>query len=356
MPGTPHLSRGAAQGNRRPVGGALDPVVTRNDRHIVPVRADDAAGAAVDHRADDRSPETDRSAETDRATNWVLGRNVPMRRLARIVERAAEVECTVLFRGERGTGKELLARLMHRSGSRAAGPFVVVDCAGLSDQGADRILFGDDSAGADDDARAPGLLRQADGGMLFLDEVDALPRSVQPRLLAVLESRSLVPRGGRRAVPIDVHLAASTSRDLDVVVEAGAFHRRLYDRLNMLELRVPPLRERIEDLPEFIDFLSRRIAATRGLPVWRPSAEVVAELARLPWPGNVRQLEEAVARFYLLDIAEMAPPAAADAPGRQAIAAALSAMRNGSRRAPAGHDVLSDRVAQLLAAGTRGGN
>lgn len=343
MPGTPHTSGGASQGNRGPVGGSLDPVVTRQGRQIVPIGEGGPVGP-------DASVDVARHAERGTATNWVLGRNVPMRRLARIVERAAEVECTVLFRGERGTGKELLARLLHRSGPRAAGPFVAVDCAGLSENGADRILFGDDAAGAAGEASACGLLRQADGGMLFLDEVDALPRAVQPRLLAVLETREFVPRGGRRAVPIDVQVAASTSRDLDVVVEAGAFHRRLYDRLNMLELRVPPLRERIEDLPEFIDFISRRIAGERGLPVWKPSAEVVAELARLSWPGNVRQLEEAVARFYLLDIAEMAPPAPADTPGRQAIAAALAAMRDRRRRPSAPHDILSDRVAQLLAA------
>jgi DNA-binding NtrC family response regulator len=345
MPGTPHTGGGAAQGNRGPVGGFLDPVVTRQGRQIVPSGGDGDGGVGSDTPIDVANP-----AERGAATNWVLGRNVPMRRLARIVERAAEVECTVLFRGERGTGKELLARLLHRSGPRAARPFVAVDCAGLPEEGAGRILFGDDAAGDDGEVSAPGLLRQADGGMLFLDEVDALPRSVQPRLLAVLESRELMPRGGRRAVPIDVQVSASTSRDLDVVIEAGAFHRRLYDRLNMLELRVPPLRERIEDLPEFIDFLSRRIAGERGLPVWKPSAEVVAELARLPWPGNVRQLEEAVARFYLLDIAETAPRAPADAAGRQAIAAALSAMRDRRRGPAAGQDILSDRVAQLLAA------
>lgn len=343
MPGTPHTRGGAAQGNRGPVGGSLDPVVTREGRQIGPIGGGGSVGP-------DAPVDVPHVAERGTAPNWVLGRNVPMRRLARIVERAAEVECTVLFRGERGTGKELLARLLHRSGPRATGPFVAVDCAGLSEEGADRILFGDDATGADGEASASGLLWQSTGGMLFLDEVDALPRSVQPRLLAALESREFVPRGGRRAVPVDVQVAASTSRDLDVVVEAGAFHRRLYDRLNMLELRVPPLRERIEDLPEFIDFISRRIAGERGLPVWKPSAEVVAELARLPWPGNVRQLEEAVARFYLLDIAETAPPAPADAPGRRALAEALAAIRDRRRRPSAGHDILSARVAQLLAA------
>jgi DNA-binding NtrC family response regulator len=325
MPGTPPVSHGSTQANRGPTGGSLDPVVVRQGRQFAQVGPDGV----------------------DAAANWVLGRNVPMRRLARIVERAAEVECTVLFRGERGTGKELLARLLHRSGPRAAGPFVPVDCGGLAAVAAERQLFGDAGEGSADGERGVGLVRQADGGVLFLDEVDALPRSVQPRLLAVLESGELVSAGGRRSFPIDVQVVASTSRDLDVVVEAGAFHRRLYDRLNMLELRVPPLRERLEDLAEFVDFLSRRIAAARELPVWRPSAEVLAELSRLPWHGNVRQLEEAIGRFYL--IAGGAVPSAAEAaPVKEPLATALAAMRDGRRRESRASDALGERVSQLL--------
>lgn len=331
MPGTPPLSHGSLQANRGPAGGSLDPVVVQQPRQNAHASPDGAPGA-------------------EPTANWVLGRNVPMRRLALIVERAAEVECTVLFRGERGTGKELLARLLHRSGPRAAAPFVAVDCGGLPEQSAERLLFGQEAGGSADDDHGIGLLRRAAGGVLFLDEVDALPRSVQPRLLAVLESREVAPVGGRRFFPIDVQVVASTSRDLDVVVEAGAFHRRLYDRLNMLELRVPPLRERIEDLPEFVDFLSRRIADARGLPVWRPSPEVLAELSRLPWPGNVRQLEDAIGRFYLLDggARDAAPPAAGGLAGKEPLAVALAAMRDGRPRESGSTDVLGARVAQLL--------
>jgi transcriptional regulator of acetoin/glycerol metabolism len=227
-------------------------------------------------------------------------------RMRALVERARRVSgrgIGVLLLGESGVGKEVLARALHAAGSRAAGPFVALHCASLTETLLEAELFGHD-AGAFTGARsqgAPGRLRQADGGTLFLDEVGDMPPALQPRLLRVLESREVVPLGGSRAVPVDFDVVAASQRDLRAEVVRGRFRADLYYRLDGLSLRLPPLRER-EDLPALSASLLRRLRP-QSTPSLEP--EVARAFAAYRWPGNVRQLEQALrAACALLDDGE----------------------------------------------------
>jgi DNA-binding NtrC family response regulator len=241
-------------------------------------------------------------------SNWVLGSNAAMRRIAKSIERAAEVECTVLVCGETGTGKELWARLLHRSGPRRGKAFVPVNCAALTPSLAESQLFGHEKgAFTGANGRSLGIFRAAEGGVVFLDEIGEMPQELQPKLLRVLQQREVIPVGATEPVPIDVQIVAATNRDLEAEVEKGTFREDLYYRLNMIELLVPPLRERTEDIASFIEFFSEKFAQRYRQPVWRPSAEKLAEFCAYPWPGNVRQLEHAIEQAYVLQTEPTVP-------------------------------------------------
>jgi DNA-binding NtrC family response regulator len=352
MPGTTPFDSGFDPASRRPIGSTLDPVFVFGALPSQgPVRSADRQS---DRLGDGLTPS--RGA----ADNWLLGRNVPIRKLARTIERAAEVECTVLLRGEHGTGKELWARLLHQGGPRGYTPFIAVDCAGLTPGRAEIQLFGQVAptspvAGAAAEG-TPGFLREASGGVLFLDDVGALPAGVQPLLLRAIERREVVPVGGDQPLPVDVQVVAATSRNLEQDVALGAFDRGLYERLNMLELRVPPLRERIEDIPAFVEFFSRRIAARLGLPSWQPSPEALAAFCEHPWPGNVRQMEEVIERVYRIAAEPRVTAADAAAPDLlepttprgDAVREALAATRGRSPSNGECHDVRAARINTLL--------
>jgi DNA-binding NtrC family response regulator len=209
----------------------------------------------------------------DPTSNWVLGTSAGMRRIAKSIERAAEVECTVLVCGETGTGKELWARLLHRSGPRRGKTFVPVNCAALTPSLAESQLFGHEKGAFTGAAgQSLGIFRAAQGGIVFLDEIGEMPLELQPKLLRVLQQREVLPVGANQPVPIDVQI----------------------------ELRVPSLRERTEDIPSFIDFFSRKFADRYRLPVWQPSEAALAEFCGFSWPGNVRQLEHVIEQAYVL--------------------------------------------------------
>jgi DNA-binding NtrC family response regulator len=283
---------------RDPRGGSLDPTVVVDESGTTRF----STGAAP--------------------SNWVLGSSVAMRRIAKSIERAAEVECTVLVCGETGTGKELWARLLHRSGPRRNRGFIPVNCAALTPSLAESQLFGHEKgAFTGANGRALGIFRAAEGGIVFLDEIGEMPMELQAKLLRVLQQREVLPVGANEPVPIDVQIVAATNRDLEAEVEKGTFREDLYYRLNMIELRVPALRERAEDIPSYIEFFSQRFAERYRLPVWTPSADAIAEFCSFDWPGNVRQLEHVIEQAYVLQMEPKVPTkgakaAAAAAPGR----------------------------------------
>lgn len=276
--------RAADTAGRNPRGGSLDPAIV----------AERAAATCV--------------AEPAADTNWVLGANPAMRRIAKAIERAADVECTVLVCGETGTGKELWARLLHRSGPRATKAFVPVNCAALTPSLAESQLFGHEKGAFTGAAgKSLGIFRAAQGGVVFLDEIGEMPAELQPKLLRVLQQREVLPVGASEPVPIDVQIVAATNRDLEQEVEKGAFREDLYYRLNMIELRVPPLRERPEDIPAFIEFFAQKFADRYHQPLWAPSPETLADFCSFAWPGNVRQLEHVIEQAYVLQVEPMLP-------------------------------------------------
>lgn len=250
---------------------------------------------------------------------WVLGSNPAMARVARSIERAAEVGCTVLILGETGCGKEILARLLHRSGPRASKPFVPVNCGALSSTLAESQLFGHEKgAFTGADGKAVGIFRAAEGGVVFLDEIGEMPAELQTKLLRVLQQREVHPVGATQPVPIDVQVVAATNRDLQAEVMKGTFREDLYFRLNMIELRIPPLRERPEDIPAFIDFFADQYARSYRMERWQPSPETIEEFSAFDWPGNVRQLSHVIEQAYVLQMEPQLPPRS-----RPAVAAAV---------------------------------
>lgn len=240
--------------------------------------------------------------------SWVLGSNPRVNRIARHVERAADVECTVLVSGETGTGKELWARLLHRLGPRRNKPFVPVNCAALTATLAESQLFGHEKGAFTGAAgRSLGVFRAAEGGIVFLDEVGEMPLELQPKLLRALQQHEVTPVGSSMPVSVDVQVVAATNRDLELEVAEGRFREDLYYRLNMVEFHVPPLRNRIDDIPHFIDHFSRKFAARYQRMIWKPNNEVLRQFCEYHWPGNIRQLANVIEQAYVLDCEPQLP-------------------------------------------------
>src|SRR5688572_18135 len=240
--------------------------------------------------------------------SWVLGTNPRVNRIARHVERAADVECTVLVSGETGTGKELWARLLHRLGPRRDKPFVPVNCAALTATLAESQLFGHEKGAFTGAAgRSLGVFRAAEGGIVFLDEVGEMPLDLQPKLLRVLQQHEVTPVGASMPVTVDVQVVAATNRDLEREVVEGRFREDLYYRLNMVEFNVPPLRQRIDDIPHFVEFFSRKFAARYQRPLWKPTSETLRQFCEYRWPGNIRQLANVIEQAYVLDCEPRVP-------------------------------------------------
>ena len=240
-----------------------------------------------------------KSFPTDR---WVLGDNPAIRKIARHVERAAEVECPVLVTGETGTGKEVWASLVHESGPRAEKPFVPVNCAALTATLAESQLFGHVKGAFTGAAgESLGVFRAAEGGVVFLDEIGEMPLELQPKLLRVLQQSEVTPVGASSPVSINVQVVAATNRNLEEEVAEGRFREDLYFRLNMVQLNVPALRERPQDIPRFIEYFSNRFSERYSLPLWKPSADELQSFCEFHWPGNIRQLSHVIEQGYVLD-------------------------------------------------------
>ncbi|MEB2343939.1 MAG: sigma-54 dependent transcriptional regulator [Deltaproteobacteria bacterium] len=231
----------------------------------------------------------------------LIGESAVMRRLRQLVQRVAAADGAVLVQGETGTGKELVARAIHRLGPRAAAPFVAVNCAALPEALLESELFGH-AKGAFTDAREAraGLFVQARGGTLFLDEIGELSPALQPKLLRALQERRVRPVGASEEIAFDARLVAATNRDLESAVEEGRFRGDLFFRLDVLPVEVPPLRARGGDILLLAQHFARRLAERSGRPVLGISRGAAEKLADYHWPGNVRELENAIERAVAL--------------------------------------------------------
>ncbi len=229
------------------------------------------------------------------------GSSPAIRAAGEMLMQLASSEASVLLSGETGTGKELAARLLHRHSRRSAGPFVALNCAAVPEQLLESELFGH-TKGAYTDARDKrnGLLVYADRGTLFLDEIGELPLGLQPRLLRALQERTVRPVGANTEVPFDVRIIAATHRDLESEVRAGRFREDLYYRLNVVEVELPPLRARGNDVLLLAQHFLRRFAQLTGRRIMGLSAEAAEALKAYPWPGNVRELQNYMERAVAL--------------------------------------------------------
>ncbi|HSU84907.1 MAG TPA: sigma-54 dependent transcriptional regulator, partial [Thermoanaerobaculia bacterium] len=223
-----------------------------------------------------------------------------MQRLMRMVEKVAGSGHPVLILGESGTGKEVLARSIHLHGPNAAKPFVPVDCGSLVPGLIESELFGHvKGAFTSADRVKTGLLPSAGDGTVFLDEIGELPLELQVKLLRALQEREVRPVGSTERVPFTARVLAATNRDLDAMVEQGSFRRDLFFRLNVVSLRIPPLRDRKEDVPLLARYFLDRLERERGEPLLL-SEDTLSLFMEYDWPGNVRELENAVERLSAL--------------------------------------------------------
>ncbi|HEX8193423.1 MAG TPA: sigma-54 dependent transcriptional regulator [Allosphingosinicella sp.] len=231
----------------------------------------------------------------------LLGQAPGMARVNSLIERAAPTEANVLILGENGTGKELVARELHRRSRRAESVLVSVDLGAVAENLFDSELFGH-VKGAFTDARGDriGRLQAAHGGTLFLDEIGNLPLHLQPKLLTALEQRQVIPVGANKPVPIDVRVIAATNLPLDQLADESRFRQDLLFRLNTVEIELPPLRERREDVPLLVEHFLGLYSKKYGKPARRVPTDVMAQLQAYDWPGNVRALRHAAERAVIL--------------------------------------------------------
>jgi len=230
-----------------------------------------------------------------------LGESPPMKAVYSLIERVAANSVDILITGETGTGKELVARAVHKRSRRKDAPFVPIDCGAIPENLLESEFFGHErGAFTGADARRIGLIEVADGGTLFLDEVAELPPSLQAKLLRVLQERRLRRVGARKETPIDVRIVAATSRDIDAMVENGTFRRDLFYRINVVRIGLPPLRQRGDDIGLLAEVFASRAGREMGRDTGRFSTDAYQVLRHYSWPGNVRELQNVIRRAMAL--------------------------------------------------------
>ena len=231
----------------------------------------------------------------------LLGQSRAMEQLREMIERVARSQAPVHIYGESGTGKELVAHLIHNAGARRDGPFVPVNCGAIPSELMESELFGHKKGsftGAVADKQ--GLIQSAESGTLFLDEIADLPLHMQVKLLRVIQEKSVRPIGESREAPTDVRILSATHKNLSAMVAEGKFREDLFYRVNVIEIRVPPLRERLEDIPELVDSLLAKLSRQIGIRALRVSESAMQALAQYHFPGNVRELENVLERAATL--------------------------------------------------------
>jgi two-component system, NtrC family, nitrogen regulation response regulator NtrX len=263
------------------------------DRVLVTVRN------AIDRRAMTREVETLRAAVAGR--HEMVGTSAVMQDLFRQIAKVAPTKGRVLITGESGTGKELIARAVHQSSTIAGGAFVKVNCAAIPPELIESELFGHER-GAFTGAvgKKKGLFEVADGGTIFLDEIGDMSLSAQAKVLRVLQQGELVRVGGEKTIQVDCRVIAATNKDLDREVAGGRFREDLYFRLNVIPIRSPALRERLDDVPQLAESFVKQCCEENGFRPKRLTPEVVSRLTSYPWPGNVRELRNVIERLVIM--------------------------------------------------------
>ena len=261
---------------------------------------------ALDHAAKPVRPKAEQQGEV----LPIIGRSAAMQDIYRIIARLTQTDLTVTIVGESGTGKELVARALHDFSRRRKGAFVAINMAAIPKDLIESELFGHEKGsftGAS--GRMSGRFEQAEGGTLFLDEIGDMPMEAQTRLLRVLQQGEYTTVGGTTPIKSNVRIIAATHRDLRQLIGQGLFREDLFFRLNVVPLRLPPLRERIEDIPDLVRHFQDR-AGSEGLPRKEFSPEALTALTTYRWPGNVRELENLVKRLLAMEVEDVIPPSA----------------------------------------------
>jgi DNA-binding NtrC family response regulator len=241
-----------------------------------------------------------RQSQLQKDGQFVVGNSAEMKSLVSQAQRAASASVSVLITGETGTGKEVLAKFIHQSGPRSSKPFIAINCAAIQNTMLESELFGYEAgAFTGADRRKHGLMETADGGVLFLDEISSMPMDIQAKLLRVLEERAFRRVGGTQLIHVDVEILAASNRDLRAMIQDAQFREDLYYRLKVVDLHLPPLRERKADIPELVALFVRLNNARLGVNVTSVSPRAVAALTAYAWPGNIRELSNAIERALL---------------------------------------------------------
>lgn len=256
---------------------------------------------AMGHRQQENEVPEISQSPGDLAQVQIIGRSAPMLELWDLITHVAPTAATVLINGESGTGKELVAAALHHLSQRASGPFVSINCAALAETLLESELFGHErGAFTGAERRREGRFVQAEGGTLFLDEIGETSPAMQVKLLRVLQEQELQRVGGQETIKVDVRILSATNRHLQEEVAAGRFREDLYYRLNVVELEVPPLRQRHGDIPLLTEFFLRRFSEQNNRYVAGITPECMNILNHYPWPGNVRELEHSIERGVIL--------------------------------------------------------
>jgi len=235
-----------------------------------------------------------------RSGTKIIGENSTLQAVLGQAQRAAAASVSVLITGETGTGKEVLAKFIHQSGPRANKPFIAINCAAIQSTMLESELFGYEAgAFTGADRKKHGLMEVADGGVLFLDEISSMPLDMQAKLLRALEERAFRRVGGTNLIHVDVQLLAASNRDLKNMIRDGQFREDLYYRLKVVDLHLPPLRERRSDIPELVGHFLRSQNARQGMNVTDVSPRAIQAMMAYSWAGNIRELSNAVERAML---------------------------------------------------------
>ncbi len=247
-----------------------------------------------------QSSKTKKAKGNNEGLPILITESPPMRKVLKAINKVAPTDATILIQGETGVGKELISKAIHVMGPRAGKPFLAINCGAIPETLIESTLFGHEKGaftGAVDIHQ--GVFERAEGGTLFLDEIDSLSPAAQVRLLRVLQEGEIERVGGKRTFNVDVRIIAATNQNLEQLVQDGAFREDLYYRILVVRISIPPLRERLEDMPALVKLILHRLGNKYRRPVPKVSREVMQQIRSHPWPGNVRELENVLERSFL---------------------------------------------------------